>query len=282
VVFVINVLESWPRYERDKKFLNYSPHTLKSYKIQCRLLHEFIGDMDMGEVTYEQLKDYFAEQGHLKPASIGHRVRFVQSLFRWAIDEGYIPKNPATKLREPKIGLRVPKFLSEEDMEALRESCRCPKEHAIVEFMYTTGCRIGEVSLVDKKDINWGNKSVIVMGKGDKEREVYFNSKCFFWLKKYVESRKDNDPALFVTDRAPRRMSIARMREIIKAVAVRADIEASVYPHRLRHSYATHLLDNGAPMEAIQQLMGHAKQETTQLYARLSGERRKELYKRYF
>lgn len=266
----------------DKKLLNYSKHTLKAYKLQLKLLSTYLNDSEIGTVAYEQLKFYLAKQSHLKPASIGHRVRFIQSFFRWAIDEGYIQKNPAAKLREPKLGSRVPKFLTEEDMETLREACSTPREHAVIEFMYTTGCRIGEIVTLDKGGINWQNNSVIVMGKGDKEREVYFNTKCRIWLKKYLEARTDNESALFVTERAPHRMSIAQMRYIVKKVADRAGIDVNVYPHRLRHSFATHLLNNGAPMEAIQQLLGHQKSETTALYAQLSGERRREIYKRYF
>jgi integrase/recombinase XerD len=278
--------EAWHLYEMDKKLLNYSKHTLKAYKLKVKLLSIGLGDPDINAITYEQLKSYLAKQEHLKPSSIGHRIRFIQSFFRWAIDEGYVSKNPAARLREPKLGTRIPKFLTDEDIEILREACISPLEHALVEFLFTTGCRIGEIAILNKSALDMQNGSVIVHGKGDKEREVYFNTKCRIWLKKYLEWRskdaRDNDPALFVTERSPHRMSIAQIRYIIKRISARAGIEANVYPHRLRHSYATHLLNNGAPMEAIQQLMGHQKAETTQIYAQLSGERRKELYKRYF
>lgn len=278
----MRLTEAWPIYEMDKKLLNYSKHTLKAYKLQVRLLSEGLSDPDINQITYEQLKAYLAAQEHLKPSSIGHRIRFIQSFFRWAIDEGYVSKNPTARLKEPKLGSRIPKFLTEDDIETLREACTSPLEHALVEFLYTTGCRIGEIATLNRSALDMQNGSVIVHGKGDKEREVYFNTKCRIWLKKYLDGRKDKDPALFVTERAPHRMSIAQIRYIIKRISARAGIEANVYPHRLRHSYATHLLNNGAPMEAIQQLMGHQKAETTQIYAQLSGERRKELYKRYF
>jgi integrase/recombinase XerD len=154
--------------------------------------------------------------------------------------------------------------------------------HALIEFLYTTGCRISEVYRLNRNDIDLDNRSCVVLGKGNKEREVYFNTKCFIWLKKYLEQRKDADEALFVTKRAPRRMGIDQLRRVVKRVAERSEIEVSVYPHRLRHSYATHLLNNRAPLEGIQTLLGHAKLETTKLYAHLSGPRRKEIYKRYF
>ncbi|HZG71890.1 MAG TPA: tyrosine-type recombinase/integrase [Chondromyces sp.] len=122
----------------------------------------------------------------------------------------------------------------------------------------------------------------MVKGKGDKEREVYFNIRCDIWLKRYIESRDDNDAAIFVTERHPHRMSKAQMRYIIKRISKRAGIDKEICPHQLRRSYATHLLNNGAPIEVIQSLMGHEKSETTRIYAELSGHLRKELYQKYF
>lgn len=165
----------------------------------------------------------------------------------------------------------------------LQEGCKTAREHALVEFMYSTGCRIGEVYRLNRNSIDWEHRSCIVLGKGGKEREVYFSIKAAIWLKKYLNSRRDNDMALFVTERKPhRRMSIAQIRYVVKQVAKRAEISVNVYPHKLRHSYATHLLNNGAPIEGIQTLLGHSKTETTRLYAQLSGPRRKEIYVRYF
>lgn len=275
--------EAWTAYEADKRLLGYSPHTLKAYQLQANLLIRHFGDVELQKITFEDLKSYLAkEASHLKPSSLGHRIRFIKSLFRWAQDEGHIIGNPAAKLKEPKQGKRIPKALSEEDIEMLREACKTPLEHALIEFLYTTGCRIGEVASLNRNTIDWETRSVIVRGKGDKEREVYFSIKCAIWLKKYLKERNDSDPALFVTERAPHRMSIAEIRYIVKRVAKRAGIEANVYPHKLRHSYATHLLNNGAPLEIIQSLLGHEKLETTRLYAQLSGARRRELYQRYF
>jgi site-specific recombinase XerD len=279
----LTLLEAWECYEKDKQLLNYSPYTLKGYKIQCSLLKKHFGNKTIGEFTKEQLKDYLLEQDHLKPSSIAFRVKFLRSFFRWAVDEGFINKNPAVTIGEPKMGDRVPKFLTEEDIENLRESCKNRRERAIFEFLYTTGCRIGEAVRVDISDINWQRNSLIVLGKGDVEREVYFNTKCRIWMQKYLETRDDDCPAMFTTIRRPyRRLSIDMMRIILKKVAERSGIGINVYPHKLRHSYATHLLDNGAPMEAIQQLLGHAKLSTTEIYAKLSGEHRRRIYKKYF
>ena len=284
--------EAYESYEQDKRLEGYSPFTLKSYRIQAKLLIRHLGDVGIADVTDMQLKQYLISQSaHLKPASLAHRVKFIRALFRWATDNGHVLRNPSIALKEPKMGTRIPKAMSEEDMELLRESCTTKLEHAIVEMLYTTGCRLGEVAGLNRADISWGDRSVVVRGKGDKEREVYFTAKCEIWLKWYLKSRTDDHPALFVTERefgiageerGPRRMSRDQIRYILKRVAERGEIETNVYPHKLRHSYATHLLNNGAPLEAIQSFFGHAKLETTRIYADLSGERRRELYKKYF
>jgi site-specific recombinase XerD len=275
---------AWKRYQSDKKIEGYSTLTMRNYTFQYCVLLRFFGDKDINSFCTDSLKNYLLEQGeHLKPSSLGHRIRFLKSLFNWAHNEGYIVKNPATKIKEPKLGKRIPKFLSEQEIEHLRESCQSPMEKALFEFMYSTGCRIGEIIKLNRDDINFHSQSVIVHGKGDKEREVYFNVRCEIWLKRYLEERKDNDPALFVTERRQQhRMSIDLMRYIIKRISKRAGINKNIHPHQLRHSYATHMMNNGAPLEVIQSLLGHEKSETTRVYAQLSGKIRHQFYSQYF
>ncbi|CAM3295829.1 tyrosine-type recombinase/integrase [Filibacter tadaridae] len=220
---------------------------------------------------------------HLKPSSLGHRVRFIKSLFKWIHEEGFMLKNPAAKLKEPKLGKRIPKFLTKHEIELLREGCHTSQENALFEFFYSTGCRIGEVARLNRDDIDFTGKSVIVLGKGDKEREVYFNIRCAIWLKRYLDEREDDEPCLFVTGRKPlTRMSIDSLRYVIKRISKRAGIKNTIHPHQLRHSYATHMVDNGAPLEVIQSLLGHEKSETTRIYAHLSGKLRYDFYNKYF
>jgi site-specific recombinase XerD len=156
------------------------------------------------------------------------------------------PYNPPAKLKEPKIGKRIPKFLTDLEIEHLREACESSLENALFEFFYSTGCRIGEIVKLNREDINFSANSVIVHGKGDKEREVYFNTRCSLWLKRYLDERDDQEDCLFITERKPKhRMSIDMIRYIIKRVSKRAGIKKSIHPHQLRHSYATHLINNG-------------------------------------
>lgn len=278
------VSEVWKRYKSDKKIEGYSPLTLKMYGYQADLFIRFFGDVSFGSLTTDQLKQYLIEAGeHLKPSSLGHRVRFIRSVFKWAHEEGHILSNPASKLKEPKMGQRIPKFLTDYEMELLWEGCQTVMEKALFEFFYSTGCRIGEVEKLNRDDINFTGNSVIVLGKGDKEREVYFSVRCSIWLKRYLDEREDDDPGLFVTQRNPkRRMSIDAIRYTIKRISGRAGIRKEIHPHQLRHSYATHMVNNGAPLEVVQSLLGHEKSETTKIYAHLSGKLRYDLYNRYF
>lgn len=280
--------EAWKAYEADRKLARFSNVTMKGYGIQFRLLVRNLGDIQIEEITTPILKEYLSKQTHLKSSSLGQRIRFIRTFFHWIQDEGYIIGNPAHKLHEPRKAKKLPKALSEEDTEMLRESCITSLEHALIEFTYTSGCRIGEVVGLNRNAIDWDTRSVVVHGKGDKEREVYFNIRTSIWLKKYIKERTDTNIALFVTQRKfegrqPRRISISQARVIMKKVAKRAGLsEINVYPHKLRHSYSTHLFNNGAPLEVIQSLLGHAKLETTKIYADLSGSRRRESYRKYF
>lgn len=276
--------EAWKKYQQDKSIEGYSPLTLKTYCFQYNLLLRYFGDMDISELTTEKLKEYLVQEGnHLKRSSLGHRVRCIKSIFKWTHEEGYIPRNPAVKLKEPKLGKRIPKFLSELEIEHLREACYTTMENALFEFMYSTGCRIGEVVKLNREDINLRTNTVIVHGKGDKEREVYFNTRCSIWLQRYLDERDDEESCLFVTERRPkRRMSIDNLRYIIKRISKRAGLKKSIHPHQLRHSFATQMMNNGAPLEVIQSLLGHEKSETTKIYAQLSGKLRHDFYSKYF
>ncbi|RKL64712.1 integrase [Salipaludibacillus neizhouensis] len=278
------VSEAWTKYQSDKKIEGYSPLTMKNYYFQLNVLIRHFGDIDINSFCTDSLKKYLVEEGEdLKPSSLGHRIRFLKSLFKWSHEEDYISKNPAAKIKEPKLGKRIPKFLSEQEIEHLRESSQTTMEKALFEFMYSTGCRIGEITKLDREDINFQTQSVIVFGKGNKEREVYFNIRSGIWLKRYLEERKDNDLASFVTERKPHhRMNIDLMRYIIKRISKRAGINKNIHPHQLRHSYATHMMNNGAPLEIIQSLLGHEKSETTRVYAQLSGKLRHQFYSQYF
>jgi len=281
-VIILLLSRAYEFYEKDKKLLNYSTHTLNAYSLQVKLLIKYLGDVDITSITYIHLKEYLIQQEHLKPASLGHRIRFVRSFFRYLHEEDFIDKNISSKLKEPKEGTRIPKSLSIEEVELIRDSCKTLLEKSLVEFFYSTGCRIGEVFGCNVSDVNWQDRGVRVIGKGDKEREVFFTEKCRIWLKKYLDSRNDACEALFVTERNPiRRMSITRIREVVKDIAKNSEVESNVFPHRWRHTTATTMLENGASLDVIMKTLGHVRPSTTLIYAHSSRERRKQEYNKY-
>ena len=288
------ISEGFKFYCSDKKLLGYSFHTLKSYKIQCNLLIRYLGDMDISELTPIHLKQYLLDVSDpekriasgkqpLKPSSIGHRVRFLKSFFRYLHEEGITSKNLSSKLQEPKLGKRIPKAMTLEEIELIRDACNSTKEKAIIEFFFSTGIRIGEARSVNKHDINWETRSLKILGKGDKERYIFFSRKCAIWLKKYLTNREDNCEALFVTQRKPiRRVSVAQLRKYIKDIGKRSETNVNAYPHRWRHSFATKMLSNDAPMDVIMLHLGHVKISTTMLYAQHTPEKLGQLHDKYF
>lgn len=278
-------------YLKHKKLEGYSPHTLKAYELQLRILRRELADRQLDHITLDDLRAHLAAHAHLKPASLGHKVRSLRSFFRWAHEEELVDRNPALKLKEPKQGKRVPKHLSVEDVERLRDACDRPLEHALIELLFATGCRVGEIHKINRDDIDWQQRSIIVTGKGAKEREVYFGARASIWLRRYLDGRADDDAALVVTERRQpqadgvrvhQRMSIAQIEYVVRRIAKRCGLEDRVTPHVLRHTLATVLLNQGAPLVAVQSILGHTKPETTQLYATLSGGARRRAYQRYF
>jgi len=280
----MKISEVWTLYLSDKTLEGYSKKTLKQYALYCRLFIRDHGDVEIEEISMGDLKEYLLAQSHLKASSLGTRVRFLRALFRWAHDEGHIAANTSRKLKEPKTGKRVPKALSEEHMESMRMGCELNIEYALVETFFATGCRLEEIHQLDRSSINWATMSFLTVGKGNKERECMFSTRAKLYLQKYLDTRKDEDHALFVTQRRPiRRMSTAQIQYIFKRIAGRAGVDlALISPHKFRHTFAVRLMDNGAPLEVIQNLLGHQKIETTKLYADLSGEARRSLYKKHF
>lgn len=261
----------------------FAETTLEAYRLQFSLLLRAIGDQELDAVTTVQLRDYLSTLGHLKPASLSHRIRALHALWNWLVDEEYTVHNPTRKIRERLESVRVPKALSIDELEVLRDACQSAREHALLELFFATGARLAEVQRLNRRDIHPQTRSAIVLGKGNKEREVYWGAKATMWLDRYLAGRTDEDPALFVTVRRPyRRAHRHTLYQEIKRIAKRAGMADKVWPHVLRHTLATSLLNNGADLTIVQSVLGHQKPSTTLIYAHLSGKRRRQDYDRYF
>jgi len=278
----MQLIEASQQYLMVRQQDGYSSYTLTAYRFQHQALIRDLGNPDVTTITLEDFRRHLGQYPHLQPASLGHKIRAIKSLFRWLEDEDLCVPNPTRKLKEPKLGQRVPKALTVDELEWLRDACVTTRDHALVEFFFATGCRVGEVYRLNRQDWDGYHQAILVLGKGNKEREVYLGSKARIWLHRYLTERQDHDPALFVTERAAHRLSIHGIQQTFKRIASRCGLAPKVHPHVLRHTLATTLLNQGAPLVAVQSILGHEKPETTQLYAVLSGEARHHAYQRYF
>lgn len=265
-----------------KKLDGLSKKTLYNYQL---ILRKFANRLikPISTVTTNDLRLYMAvTTKELKSTTVGTIISSFKSFFGWLANEEIIPKDPTRSIKTPKIPIRLRSSLTIEEMERLRDACKTIRQRALLEFLFTTGTRISEAVNAKKQDINWQNLSLRVIGKGDKERVVYISEKSKLYIIKYLESRKDDDPALFVTTRYPIRGMGARAIQIeIKKIAEAAGFDKSIYPHLLRHTMATLALRSGASLTTIQTILGHTDPATTEIYAEISNDTVAAEYKKH-
>ena len=212
------------------------------------------------------LANYQAERG-ISNSSLDNIRRVFSSFFSYLEDEGYIIKNPVNKIHRIKIEKHVKKPFSDEDIELLRDACRDIRELCIVDFLNSSGVRVSELCSLNIDDINLTTREGVVFGKGNKQRIIYFDAKSKIHLVKYLSSRIDDNPALFVSKKYPfRRMQKSGIEILLKEIGDIANVE-NVHPHRFRRTLATNLINKGVPIEQVQQILGHTKIDTTLLYA---------------
>lgn len=264
-----------------KQLEGLSKITLEGYKVELKLFAKYI-KKSIEQITTTDIRAYLGQFQHLKISSLNRRLSVLKSFFGWLASEEIIQRDPTKKIKPPKTEKALPKSLTIEELEMLREACRTPRERALVEVFYATGCRLSEIWQLNRQDINWQTQSARVIGKGSKEREVFFSVKAIFYLRKYLMTRLDNELALFITERKPyRRLSKRAIQREIRLIARRANIDKNVHPHVLRHTFATLTLNNGADISTIQAILGHSSPATTQIYAEVTDERKKEQYRKH-
>lgn len=264
-----------------KKLDGLSNKTLKNYNY---ILARFSASLKkpVSSIDTMDLRRYLAGIGNkIKANSVNAIISCLKSFFGWLMTEEYIYKNPMLKIKTTKIPKRLRHAMTDEEVELLRQACKTIREKALIEFLISSGCRLSEVVNIDKEDINWNERSLNVIGKGNKERKVYFSVKAKILLKKYIASRNDICPALFVSCRNPHgRLGGRAIEREIQKIAKRAEFDKSVYPHLFRHSFATHSINSGMPIHVLQHIMGHESTATTEIYAELSDENIMHEYKR--
>lgn len=225
---------------------------------------------DIHEITTNDIRCYLAQQQdskNLSKVTIDNLRRIFSSFFSWLEDEDYITKSPVRRIHKVRTDTLVKDVLSDESMEILRDNCTEIRDIAMIDLLASTGIRVGELVKMNREDIDFQERQCIVFGKGNKEREVYFNARTKIHLKCYLEQRTDNNPALFVSLSSPHsRLTISGVENRLRQLGKRANI-IKVHPHKFRRTLATMAIDKGMPIEQVQKLLGHVKIDTTLHYA---------------
>lgn len=254
-----------------KKLDGLSPNTLKDYK-RLIMKFSFVVQKNIENITTMDIRMYLAMRvkSGVKDSTLASAISTLKSFFCWLQCNDYIQKNPMLQIKTPKTDKYVRKALNPEELEMIRDACKDEREKALVEFFYSTGCRLDEVQKLNKSDIEWHTGRVLVFGKGRKERPVFLNAKSKVSLWKYLNTRTDNNEALFVGERRPHgRLGRRSIEKTFTSLGIKAGIPKPVYPHLVRHTTATNMLNNGANLAEVQKYLGHNSPVTTQIYAQL-------------
>lgn len=256
-----------------KKMAGLSDGTLSNYKI---ILNVFFREVKKQPqfITANEIRKFlyiYQEQKEVSYRTMDKYREYITRFFTWAHAEGYISNNPARNIASIKYEEKPREALTQIELEYLRMACETARERAIIEFLYSTGARVSELSIIKKADINWYEKSVHLFGKGRKHRISFLNAKAEVALKKYLESRNDDCEYLFSTMKRPyRNISKDGVEKIVRNIAHRAsdNIGKHITPHTLRHTTASVALQSGMPIADISKLLGHESIETTMIYAK--------------
>jgi len=260
-----------------------SERTIKYYKTTLILMFNRLNKLYY-LVQTEDIRLYlskYKEESNVSKSTIDNVRRVISTFFAWLETENYIPKSPARRIHKIKIGKVVKETYSDETIELIKQATKNDRDLAIVDFLYSTGIRVGELVRLNISDIDFENKECVVLGKGDKQRKVYFDAKTKLHLKQYLSTRKDSNEALFVSLLSPyERLQISGVEILLRKIGHAAGIE-KVHPHKFRRTLATKAIDKGMPIEQVQHLLGHSKIDTTLEYAMVDDSNVKISHKKY-
>ena len=266
-----------------KKVEGYSERTIKYYEATLFAFLQKVND-PVRRITTEQIRGYLSEYQKVSECSnvtVDNIRRNLSSFFSWMEEEDHILKSPMHRIHKIKTRKQVKEIISDEAIEMLRDGCVCSRDLAIVDLLYSTGIRVGELVNLNIADINFEERECVVFGKGDKERRVYFDAKAKLHLKAYLASRHDNNPALFVTLDAPHeRLKISGVEIRVRELGRCMNLE-KIHPHKFRRTMATRAIDKGMPIEQVQKILGHSQIDTTMQYAMVNQSNVKSSHRRY-
>ena len=266
-----------------KRIEGCSEKSLKYYKTTIDMMIATVGK-SIKHIETDDIRRYLTKYQEKKKSSkvtIDNIRRILSSFFSWLEDEDYILKSPVRRIHKVKIGTNIKETYSDEALELMRDNCTEPRDLAMIDMLASTGMRVGEMVLLNINDIDFNERECIVFGKGNKERVVYFDARTKIHLQNYLNSRTDDNPALFVSLKAPHeRLKIGgietRLREFGKQLGLH-----KVHPHKFRRTLATMAIDKGMPIEQLQQLLGHRKIDTTLQYAMVKQSNVKIAHRKY-
>lgn len=266
-----------------KKIEGCSERTIKYYRVTTIHLLDYLKE-PIRKVTTETMRQYLVDYQKINncgKTTIDNIRRNISSFFSWLEEEDYILKSPMRRIHKIKTKKKVKNIISDEEIEKLRDSCDNIRDTAMVDLLYSTGIRVGELVRLNRKDINFSERECVVFGKGDKERKVYFDAKAKIHLEKYLQSRTDTNPALFVTlDKPHDRLKISGVEIRLRQLGKKLKIE-KVHPHKFRRTMATRAIDKGMPIEQVQKILGHSQIDTTMQYAIVNQNNVKASHRRY-
>ncbi|WFQ95042.1 site-specific tyrosine recombinase/integron integrase [Mycoplasma feriruminatoris] len=266
-----------------KKLEGCSENTLKYYVSTITAMLNFV-DKNVNEIDTNDLRNYLANFQNVKKTSkvtIDNIRRILSSFFSWLEDENYIIKSPVRRIKKVKTPTTIKETYTDEELEIMRDSTTNIRDLAIIDILSSTGMRIGELVKLNIEDINFYERECVVLGKGNKERIVYFDARTKIHLKNYINTRIDKNNALFVSIKYPfNRMSINGIENRLKKIGDNLGIK-KVHPHKFRRTLATVAIDKGMPIEQVQRLLGHEKIDTTLKYAMVKQNNVKVSHKKY-
>ncbi|MGN0483849.1 MAG: tyrosine-type recombinase/integrase [Lachnospiraceae bacterium] len=266
-----------------KSVQGLSKRTIAFYGQTIREFLEFIQEKSLVEITTEDIRYFLAtkkERDKCSDVTVDNIRRNLSSFFKWMTEEEYIIKNPMLRIKRIKAEKTVKMPFSDSEIEVLRDVAKDDlRMTALIETLLSTGCRVGEVSGMNITDIV--GDEIVVSGKGKKQRKVYMNAKALYAVDKYLKSRNDDNPAIFVSDRKPyNRLSTQSIEIRIRKLGILSGIK-NVHPHRFRRTTATLALNRGMPIEQVKEMLGHEEMDTTLIYAQCAQENVKQSHKKY-
>lgn len=279
-----DILEKAFLYLACKKLEGMAETTRYNYILMFRKLDDYF-NKPIFSITTVDLRMFLAnEYRNNQSNSLNAKISKIKSFFMWLQDEGYIIQNPASKLQQIKEPYRRRGHVEQIDIEKMREHCNTIREKAIFEFLLSTGCRVSEVTYALISEINWNDNSIKVIGKGDKERIVFFSTRTRMFIEQYIKAREENgmlNNYLFVTSKRPYgKLGQRSIERNIGNIASNAGITYNVFPHLMRHTFATTAVNQNVPVHILQRFMGHTNPTITEKYYDLNESNLKQEYKK--